>query len=260
MWISIEYASKLDKPFFLYEGLAPRSYFSSYFPTFRQEFGSPGISFTPNILLPTTPRLILVDNSSMDARPKRYIQILSDFLQEYNKSKENYKIVAECSDKTPIIPSVKPCFFDVESLGVCGKPPYGYTNPLQPCVLIKFNKRFNWVPIHYNKSSQLPEDMPHTLQDAVQSSNKSQIWLWCDGANNVDKEHIGEIEYLPSPGFPVRYFPFMGQPDYLSPIVALRFKNVTPFKLVTVECSLWAHNINENSRKALDFRIILNES
>jgi len=45
--------------------------------------------------------------------------------------------------------------------------------------------------------------------------------------NNVDKEHVGEIEYLPSPGFSVQYFPFVGQPDYLAPVVALRFKNIT---------------------------------
>lgn len=54
-----------------------------------------------------------------------------------------------------------------------------------------------------------------------------QIWLWCDGVNNVDKEHVGEIEYLPSPGFSVQYFPFVGQPDYLAPVVALHFKNIT---------------------------------
>lgn len=54
-----------------------------------------------------------------------------------------------------------------------------------------------------------------------------QIWLWCDGANNVDKEHVGKIDYLPGPGFPVQYFPFMGQPDYLAPMVALQFTNIT---------------------------------
>lgn len=108
--------------------------------------------------------------------------------------------------------------------------------------------------MHYNRSSQLPENMPLPLQKIVRSSNKVcayihtytnyckiltktslihskfkqlQIWLWCNGANSVDKEHVGDIEYLPSPGFPVKYFPFIGQPNYLSPIVALRFKNIT---------------------------------
>ncbi|XP_026827183.1 sodium/potassium-transporting ATPase subunit beta-1-like isoform X2 [Ooceraea biroi] len=261
MWISIDYVSKLDRPYFLYSGLIPRSYFRSKIPLFRQlEISSPGIVFKPTILLPTKSPIIWIDNSSVNARPKRYIEALTDFLQEYNKSKENYKTDAECSDEAPISSDIKPCFFDIESLGVCGKPPYGYTYPTQPCVLIKFNKRFDWVPVHYNKSSQLPENMPHTLQESVRSSNKLQIWLWCDGANNIDKEHVGEIEYLPNPGFPVHYFPFAGQTDYLAPMVALRFKNVTPFRLLTVECSLWALNINENARNALDFQIILGES
>ncbi|XP_011873659.1 PREDICTED: sodium/potassium-transporting ATPase subunit beta-1-like [Vollenhovia emeryi] len=237
--------------------LAPRSYFDVNIPLLRQlEFGSPGIAFKPNILLPAKSPLIWIDNSSTDTRSKRYVQALSDFLQEYNKNKLNYKTVAECSDRASTVSSTKPCF-DIESLGVCGQPPYGYTDPLQPCVLIKFNKRFNWVPIPYNKSSLLPENMPHVLQEAVQFSNKYQIWLWCDGVNNVDKEHIGEIEYFPSPGFPVQYFPFVGQPDYLAPVVALHFKNLTPFRLVTVECSLWALNINKDAQNALDFQIIL---
>ena len=33
-------------------------------------------------------------------------------------------------------------------------------------------QRFNWIPIPYNKSSLLPENMPHALQEAVQFSNK----------------------------------------------------------------------------------------
>ncbi|KAL6264057.1 hypothetical protein P5V15_004136 [Pogonomyrmex californicus] len=258
MWVSIEYASKLGRPFFLYNGLIPRTYFGVNFSLFRQlDLGSPGIAFKPNVLLPLTSPIIWVDNSSVNARSKRYVEALSDFLQEYNKSKENYKPDIEYSSG---VSNIKPYFFDIESLGVCGQPPYGYTNPLQPCVLIKFNKRFNWVPIPYNKSSILPNNMPYALQEAVQFSNKLQVWLWCDGVNNVDKEHIGEVQYLPSPGFPVEYFPFVGQPDYLAPIVALHFKNITLFRLITVECSLWAFNINKESQNALDFQIILGES
>lgn len=41
-----------------------------------------------------------------------------------------------------------------------------------------------------------------------------------------DRKNLGELEYLPQPGFPVHFFPFMGNPDYLSPLVALRFKNL----------------------------------
>lgn len=50
-------------------------------------------------------------------------------------------MIAECNDGASIaFSNIKPCYFDIESLGVCGQSPYGYTDPLQPCVLIKFNK------------------------------------------------------------------------------------------------------------------------
>ena len=53
------------------------------------------------------------------------------------------------------------------------------------------------------------------------------VWLSCDGANNVDKEFVGQIDYFPISGFPAQYFPFNGRADYLAPMVALRFTNLT---------------------------------
>ncbi|KAK1133550.1 hypothetical protein K0M31_011354 [Melipona bicolor] len=186
MKISIDYVSKLDRPFFQHPGLSSNSFFGMRVRHYRSTFGSP----------------------------------------EYRNNTSNYNF--NCLDEpSNINHNKKPCFFDITSLGKCSKPPYGYAKLFQPCVLIKFNKRFDWVPEYYNRSSNLPEDMPSELKQAVQKSPKPHIWLSCNGANNVDKEHIGKIEYIPLPGFPVQYFPFTGQPGYLSPIVALKFKNLT---------------------------------
>ncbi|XP_076233324.1 sodium/potassium-transporting ATPase subunit beta-1-like [Calliopsis andreniformis] len=250
MKISIDYVSQLDKPFFQYTGVSPKTLLRS-FPMFQAwRFGSPGIVFKPDSISDISP-IISVNNLTNSARPKRHIQSLTAFLQEYNTDKSKYN--------TNCIPGnvTKPCFFDINDLGQCSIPPYGYTKPLQPCVLIKFNKRFDWVPKYYNQSSQLPADMPDNLKKMIQQSRKFYVWLSCDGANNVDKEHIGEIEYIPTPGFPIEYFPFTGQPGYLSPIVALRFKNLTPNRLITVECNLWAFNIQQHSRHSLDFQIMI---
>ncbi|XP_043258550.1 sodium/potassium-transporting ATPase subunit beta-like [Colletes gigas] len=255
--ISIDYVSRLDKPFFQYVGLSSKSHPGRNLLLSRsaRHFGSPGIVFKPNSISAASP-IISVFNSSTNARPKRYIHSLTDFLQEYNKSISNYD--DSCQGETfRSDRNTKPCFFDIKSLGVCSKSPYGYTYPMQPCVLIKFNKRFDWVPNYYNQSSNLPENMPANLKRMIQESKKFYVWLSCDGANNVDKEHIGEIEYIPSPGFPVEYFPFSGQPYYLSPIVALQFKNLTPNRLVTVECNLWASNIKQRTSHSLDFQIII---
>nr|XP_031834331.1 sodium/potassium-transporting ATPase subunit beta-1-like [Nomia melanderi] len=255
MKISIDYASKLDKPHFQYFVASKQSGLPN-FPLFRAplKFGSPGISFKPSSISAASP-IISVSHSNSKARPKRYIRALTDFLQEYNTNASKYDV--SCQDNFRWNRTQKPCFFNVKNLGVCSEYPYGYSNPLQPCVLIKFNKRFDWVPNYYNQTSRLPENIPKNLKKAIQKSKKFYIWLSCDGANNVDKEHIGEIQYIPGPGFPIQYFPFTGHSNYLSPIVALHFKNLTPNRLVTVECNLWAFNIEQRSRYSLDFQIII---
>ncbi|KZC04574.1 Sodium/potassium-transporting ATPase subunit beta-1 [Dufourea novaeangliae] len=257
MKISVDFVSKLDKPFFQYTDPATRSILMpKYFNSLRK-FGSPGIAFKPRSISASSP-IISVNNSSIKARPKRYIQALTDFLREYNANVSKYNV--NCQHQNyEFNRTRRPCFFDTKSLGVCSRYPYGYSKPLKPCVLVKFNKRFDWVPDYYNQSSRLPKNMPNNLKMAIQSSEKFYIWLSCDGANSVDKEHIGEIDYIPSPGFPIEYFPFTGQQDYLSPIVALHFQNLTPNRLVTVECNLWAFNIEQRSHYSLDFQIIIDD-
>ncbi|XP_017795216.1 PREDICTED: sodium/potassium-transporting ATPase subunit beta-like [Habropoda laboriosa] len=255
MKISIDYVSQLEKPFFQYAGVSSNSLFGKNLRLARSTFDSPGIVFKPNSMSATSP-LISVSNTTSRTRSKRYIRALSDFLREYEKDTSNYNL--NCPNEySKMDRTEKPCYFDIKSLGKCSESPYGYTKPLQPCVLIKFNKKFDWIPEYYNYSSTLPENMPITLKKAVRESRKFYVWLSCDGANNVDKEHIGEIDYAPSPGFPVEYFPFTGQPSYLSPIVALKFKSLTPHRLVTVECNLWASNIEQRSRYSLDFQIMI---
>ncbi|CAK9834588.1 Sodium/potassium-transporting ATPase subunit beta-1 [Anthophora retusa] len=255
MKISIDHAASLEKPFFQYPGVSSVSTFGKNLRLARSTFDSPGIVFKPNSMSATSP-IISVSNSTSKTRSRRYIRALSDFLQEYQKDTSNYNL--NCPNEySKMDRTEKPCLFDIKSLGKCSQLPYGYTKPLQPCVLIKFNKRFDWIPEYYNYSSTLPANMPIKLKKAIRESRKFHVWLSCDGANNVDKEHIGEIEYIPSPGFPVEYFPFTGQPNYLSPIVALKFKNLTPDRLVTVECNLWAINIVQRSHYSLDFQIMI---
>ncbi|XP_043784138.1 uncharacterized protein LOC122710371 isoform X2 [Apis laboriosa] len=251
MKISIDYVSQLDKPFFQY--LSSKSGKPSRFT--RSTFGSPGIVFKPNSMSIASP-IISVSNLTGNTKSERYVQAINDFLQEYNKNKSNYDL--DCYKKHSISKHHrKSCYFNIHNLGICSTPPYGYTKPLKPCVLIKFNKRFDWIPEYYNYSSYLPHNMPARLKKVVQKSHKPYIWLSCNGANNVDKDHIGEIEYIPTPGFPVEYFPFTGQLDYMSPIVALKFNSLTLNRLVTVECYLWAQNIEQHSRYSLDFQIII---
>lgn len=50
------------------------------------------------------------------------------------------------------------------------------------------------------------------------------IWLSCDGLYPADKEYIGPIKYYPFQGFPGYFYPYNGQDDYMSPLVAIHLE------------------------------------
>ncbi|KAK2575883.1 hypothetical protein KPH14_007253 [Odynerus spinipes] len=258
MHMSLRRVADLKEPFFKYSGLMKaRGLFEDFrvlpIPWFVD---NPGIGYKPNIPLPLTSPVIWVNEKNKNARSKRYVQALKEFLQGYTTNTTNQEF--KCNEsQSRSYDNLKSCFFDVKNLGICGKSPYGYTMPIQPCVLIQFNKRLGWIPHYYNQSSVLPESMPDFLKDIIKKSNKFYIWLSCNGADNVDKEHIGNIEYIPNPGFPIEYFPFVGQKDYLPPIVAIKFKNLTPNRLVTVQCVAWSSNIEQRASYYLEFQIMI---
>lgn len=74
------------------------------------------------------------------------------FNLEYDKDKSKYNINCQ-NEITENYDKEKPCFFDINDLGECSKPPYGYAKPLQPCVLIKFNKVISKCNIVINEIS-----------------------------------------------------------------------------------------------------------
>ncbi|XP_011309901.1 sodium/potassium-transporting ATPase subunit beta-1-like isoform X2 [Fopius arisanus] len=214
-----------------------------------------GVGFVPNIIQTSTSSpIIWISDTNDNGKPERYVTAIEKFFSDYKRDRSNYD--ANCSDRgLHVVARTKPCFFDVTALGNCSKPPFGYELPYQPCVFIKFNKRFDWTPNFYNNTSQLPKPMPNNVKEMIKLSTEGKVWLSCNGAKNVDKEHMGVISYFPSAGFPFYYFPFTGHSQYLSPVVAIMFHNLTANRLVNVECHTWAKNIGDSL--ALDFQIVM---
>lgn len=50
------------------------------------------------------------------------------------------------------------------------------------------------------------------------------VWVTCEGEGSLDKENIGEIQYIPKQGFQGYFYPYMNTEGYLSPLVAIYFK------------------------------------
>ena len=101
-----------------------------------------------------------------------------------------------------------------DTLGHCGRHPYGYVNggnPIKPCVFLKLNKIWDWSPSPITgedfQSENWPEDFK-THFDSVE--DKQEIFVDCQGRNAADREAVREgLSYFPSSrGFPASYFPY----------------------------------------------------
>ncbi|XP_011502877.1 PREDICTED: sodium/potassium-transporting ATPase subunit beta-2-like [Ceratosolen solmsi marchali] len=209
---------------------------------------NPGLGFRP------TPdnikeRSLIWYSSSNATQIKRWVTLLNVFLEKYlNKTKlisaGRNQVICDY-DKPP--KKGKVCTVDVNSWGPCTSTlNYGYNNS-SPCVFIKLNKIYDWVPEFYNDTKNLPNDMPQDLKNHIRGLDKSKlntIWLSCMGIDPHDKEAIGELEYYPKfRGFPGYYYPYLNLPEYLSPVIAVHFKRPQRNKVISIECRAWSKNI-----------------
>jgi len=134
---------------------------------------------------------------------------------------------------------------------------YGYFEG-KPCVLIKLNKIYEFVPhpMSLENLKNSTAGVPQELIDFVASISKSPVdarkldstWITCEGENPGDKENIGDLKYF-APGLndfhgiPNYYFPYMNQKGYQTPFVFVKFLNPRPRMLIQIECKAWAKNI-----------------
>jgi len=206
---------------------------------------NPGLGFRPS------PKIEKVDSTLIHFRPGRnesyfpWVQDLNNFLQPY---KEAYKKRSECSDT-----SNGKCPFAVDlSSHSCGDN-FGYDTG-SPCVLIKLNRIYNWKPIPFRDMDSIRNAMsqyknlkikPNVNENDI-SKDSGQISVQCEGQDAADKEKLGSISYWPRQGFPVEYFPYTKQANYLSPFVLVKFERVAKGSAVNVECIAMDKNIQIN--------------
>ena len=118
------------------------------------------------------------------------------------------------------------CKLDVNKFDLCSSShAYGYNNS-SPCIFIKLNRIYGWVPEFYDDPNDLPEDMSEDLKAHITElpeNQRKQIWVSCRGENGADQEVLGDLKYYPTRGFPAYFFPYLNAPGYLSPLVAVKF-------------------------------------
>ncbi|XP_033208613.1 sodium/potassium-transporting ATPase subunit beta-2-like isoform X2 [Belonocnema kinseyi] len=158
----------------------------------------------------------------------------------------------------------KVCMFDVDNLGPCSYDKgYGFVHS-QPCVFIKLNKIFGWIPDHYNDSKDFPSHMPQSvkshIENNINSGRSKTVWVSCKAVREKDAL-IEQVKYYPEvQGFPGYYYPYENQEGYLSPLVAVQFIKFQTNTTINVECQAWAKNTrsgNQSEDKAYRVRFSL---
>ncbi|XP_063708821.1 sodium/potassium-transporting ATPase subunit beta-2-like [Culicoides brevitarsis] len=181
---------------------------------------------------------------------KNWTNALDAFIDTYRPNiRSGVKQI--CNFNTKNFPDIA-CNIDVRSFGPCVlENLYGYHRN-SPCVFLTFKELFGWTPEYYNDPDLLPSKMPKRLKEHISKvAEKSQkmlntVWISCDGIHAADKEYIGPVKYFPFQGFPGYFFPYSGQDDYLSPLVAVQFERPARHILINIECKAWARNIEYN--------------
>ncbi|CAH1781969.1 unnamed protein product [Owenia fusiformis] len=160
-----------------------------------------------------------------------HINHLQAFLEQYNPPPSNAEV---CVSGPPSDPK-KVCKFDIADLGTncTWANKFGYADG-QPCVLLKLNRIFDWVPESYANANDTGNP------DAYESNS---VLVTCNGEHPADIDNMGPVEFFPPAGFSFNYFPYKNQVGYRQPIVMAQFTGITRGIVVQIRCRAWADNI-----------------
>lgn len=196
-----------------------------------------------------------------------WIEELDRFLQGFNPNDGISRI--DCKKKRPV--QGESCEINLNAFSPCtSERKFGYPEG-RPCIFLKLNKIYNWLPEYYNKSSELDHEMPETLKSHIKSRDNSKkdlnvVWVSCEGENPADIENLGNsISYYSlgsEQGFLGNYFPFMNSEGYLQPLVAVQFSSVKTGVLINIECKAWSKNIvhdRSDRRGSVHFELMIDE-
>lgn len=230
---------------------------------------TPGMGFRP-ISDNADERSLIWYSASNETEVEKWIQILDKFLKNYNSTQlPNDNRNQQMCDYTLPVKDGKVCAVPINQWEQCSPiQKYGFNNS-SPCIFIKLNRIYGWIPEYYNDTNNLPEEMPKDLVDHIKTVNTSwlnTVWVSCKGDNPHDVESIDNgLKYYPeAQGFPGYYFPYLNTPGYLSPVVAVQFLRPTRNQIINVECRAWAKNIEYSSirtekKGAVHFELMIDE-
>ncbi|KAJ0009414.1 hypothetical protein NQD34_001116 [Periophthalmus magnuspinnatus] len=226
---------------------------SSYKPTWQDRVAPPGLTHTPR-----SDKAELSFNLNDVESYLSYTKSLRDFLAKYDDEKQADPTKFEdCGDEPADykhrgdlesdVGSRRACKFPRALLGPCSgieDRNFGFTEG-KPCIIVKLNRIVNYRPRPPPSNESIPVDAQSKVQANV-------IPLYCTSKKEEDEGKVGEVKYHGiGGGFPLQYYPYYGKllhPQYLQPLVALQFTNLTMNTEVRIECKVFGQNIYYNEK------------
>lgn len=226
---------------------------SDYKPTWQDRVAPPGLTHTPR-----SDKAEVTYNLNDMETYLPYTKALKDFLAKYNEDDQKDQMKFEDCGSEPgeyknrgdlesDVGIRKACRFSRTLLGPCSgleDPHFGFKDG-KPCIVVKLNRIVNFRPRPPSSNETIPEEAQPKVQPNV-------IPLYCTNKKEEDAGKIGEIKYHGiAGGFPLQYYPYYGKllhPQYLQPLVALQFTNLTLNTELRIECKVFGDNINYSEK------------
>lgn len=213
---------------------------------------NPGLGYRPRPPSNNVDSTLIWYRGSDPENYKMWRNSLVEYLEVYRKpglTPGRGQNIYNCDyDRPPTKGQV--CDVDVKNWAPCVQETNFNYHKSGPCVFLKLNKIYGWVPQFYNDTRSLPPSMPKDLKAHIEAVARNSslrlntIWVSCEGENPLDVENIGPVKYLPAyRGFPGYFYPYTNSEGYLSPLVAVHFERPKTGVLIQIECKAWAKNI-----------------
>ncbi|XP_024121018.1 sodium/potassium-transporting ATPase subunit beta-1b [Oryzias melastigma] len=236
-------------------------------PTWQDRVAPPGLSHTPKVDKAEVSYSI---NSYETYMP--FTKALREFVSQYDDANQGdqskfddcgqepaeYKLRGDLDDNAGVR---KACRFSRKWLGPCSgleDESFGFKEG-KPCIIVKLNRIVNFRPRPPSSNDSIPPEAAPKVQPNV-------IPLFCTNKREEDAGKIGEIKYYGiGGGFPLQYYPYYGKrlhPQYLQPLVAVQFANLTQNEELRIECKVFGENIDYNEKDRyqgrFDLKITIN--
>ncbi|KAM9334051.1 sodium/potassium-transporting ATPase subunit beta-1b [Symphorus nematophorus] len=226
---------------------------SPYKPTWQDRVAPPGLTHTPRS---DKAEVSFSLNDVETYLP--YTKALKEFLAKYDEEHQRDQMKFEdCGDEPAEYKNRgdlesdvgirKACRFSRSWLGACSgltDSDFGFKEG-KPCLIVKLNRIVNFRPRPPTSNESIPEEAQPKVQPNV-------IPLYCTNKKEEDAGKIGEIKYWGiGGGFPLQYYPYYGKllhPQYLQPLVALQFTNLTQNTELRIECKVYGDNIDYSDK------------